>query len=84
MTFMQEARDHNIPATMEEAARSRLAQAGYRSLRAVTCHFRQGQLILRGQVPTYYQKQLAQESVRALTDAGTIVNEIEVSKVARI
>jgi hypothetical protein len=84
MAFMQEGLEHNSPATMEEAARSRLAKAGYHSLRMVTCQFRQGKLILRGQVPTYYQKQLAQESLRALTDAGRIVNEIKVSKMPRV
>jgi hypothetical protein len=64
---------------MEEGARFRLAKVGYRSLRTVTCHSQQGELILRGRVSTYYEKQLAQESLRTLMDKVTIRNEITVS-----
>jgi hypothetical protein len=35
-------------------------------------------MILRGEVPSYYHKQLAQESVRDFPHVTQIVNDIEV------
>jgi osmotically-inducible protein OsmY len=42
------------------------------------CEFDEGRLFLRGQVPTYYFKQLAQEAVVGMHDVRQVVNEIEV------
>ena len=64
--------------TLERAARQRLATAGYRTLRAIECSYRDGRMILRGEVPSYYHKQLAQESVRDFPHVTQIVNDIEV------
>lgn len=63
---------------LERAARERLAITGYRTLRTVECSFRDGRMILRGEVPSYYHKQLAQESVRDFPHVAQIVNDIEV------
>ena len=63
---------------IEQAARSRLGESGYRALKAVTCRFREGDLVLFGRVPTYHHKQVAQESVRTLRGVVMIVNRIEV------
>jgi len=38
----------------------------------------EGDLILRGAVPTYYQKQLVQESLRHIDGVRMIRNEIQV------
>jgi hypothetical protein len=64
---------------MEHAAKLLLAERGYRSLLGITCVFAQGAVILHGRVPTYHQKQLAQESLRILANGRKIVNDIEVS-----
>ena len=48
------------------------------ALRVVTCGFQDGALILRGQVSSFYLKQLAQETVRALKEVGVIHNTVEV------
>ena len=64
--------------SLERAARQRLATAGYRTLRAIECSFRDGRMILRGEVPSYYHKQLAQESIRDFPHVTQIVNDIEV------
>jgi len=42
------------------------------------CEFHQGRLFLRGQVPSFYFKQLAQEAVVGLEGVRQVVNEIEV------
>ena len=64
--------------SVERAAQLRLAKTGYQTLRSVECSFRDGRIILRGEVPSYYHKQLAQESVRNAPHVTQIVNHIEV------
>lgn len=66
------------PASIERAAQIQLARSGYTSLRAVTCRFRDGTLILRGDVPSYFHKQVAQEAIRKVKSVESIENEIEV------
>jgi hypothetical protein len=69
-------RIHSHPT--ERTARQRLAKTGYRTLQSVECSFRDGRMILRGEVPSYYHKQLAQESIRNTPHITQIVNQIEV------
>jgi osmotically-inducible protein OsmY len=64
--------------SVERAAGERLANAGYSILKTVNCSFRNGTMILRGEVPSYYHKQVAQESVRNAPHVTKIVNDIEV------
>lgn len=65
-------------ARMVAAAAGRLQSAGYHGLAEVTCEFHEGVLTLRGRVPTFYLKQVAQTVVRAVEDVTEIVNRIEV------
>lgn len=61
----------------DEATR-RLLENDYKELRALSCEFCDGILTLRGEVGSYYRKQLAQESVRFLPGIVAVVNLIEV------
>ncbi len=61
-----------------EAAKDRLRRTSYRALRALSCEYDHGVLFLRGQLPSYYQKQLAQEAVIGLAGVAQVVNETEV------
>jgi osmotically-inducible protein OsmY len=61
-----------------EAANERLRNSPYRALRAISCEYDQGVLLLRGHVPSFYQKQLAQEAVAAVSGVIEVVNRIEV------
>jgi hypothetical protein len=70
--------DRIHPQSVEHAARLRLAKTGYQTLRSVECSFRDGRIVLRGEVPSYYHKQLAQESIRSAPHITQIVNHIEV------
>lgn len=58
-----------------ESAQDRLQR---QFLTEVSCDCRDGVLYLRGHTHSFYQKQLAQESVRRLDGIVTVVNEIEV------
>ncbi|NUQ63337.1 MAG: BON domain-containing protein [Pirellulales bacterium] len=55
-----------------------MQNASYAALRNVTCEYTHGVLTLHGKVPSYYQKQLAQETVRRIDGIRQIINEIEV------
>jgi hypothetical protein len=63
---------------LAELAESRLRCNSYLALKNVSCEYQQGRLILRGLLPTYYLKQLAQEVVARIDGAIQVVNEINV------
>ena len=59
-------------------AESRLRCHSYLALKNVSCEYQQGRMILRGWLPTYYLKQVAQEVVAHVDGVTLIVNEISV------
>lgn len=61
-----------------EAARQRLTSSPYATIRSVSCEYDGGMLRLRGSVPTFYHKQLAQEAVADLRGVLQVVNQTEV------
>jgi osmotically-inducible protein OsmY len=63
------------PADLAERA---LRNSPYLALRNVTCDCRDGVLTLRGCLPTYYLKQVAQAVVARLEGVRQVVNEIQV------
>ena len=65
-------------AELNELAERCLRSNQYPALRNVTCHWMDGVLVLRGCVPTYYHKQIAQEAVGHLDEVLRIENEIQV------
>jgi osmotically-inducible protein OsmY len=67
-----------VPHPIEEIADIRLRRNGYPTLKKVSCDFSEGTLTLRGHVPTYYLKQLAQAAVAAIEGVERIHNQIEV------
>lgn len=75
--------EHAERRTVTAAARERLARCGRHGLTAIRCEHHEGVLFLRGRVPSYYLKQMAQEAVRTVAGVEEIVNCIEVSAVAR-
>jgi hypothetical protein len=64
--------------SVEEHARCVLAQMPYRALRGISCEWRDGRLTLRGRLPSYYLKQMAQAAVARLPGIDQLVNSIEV------
>ncbi len=61
-----------------EAANHCLRNSPYRALRGITCRYERGVLFLKGHLPSFYHKQLAQEAVAAARGVTQVINEIEV------
>lgn len=61
-----------------EQAEGQLRRSSYLALRSISCECRDGTLILRGCLPSYYLKQQAQAAVARVEGVGSITNEIEV------
>lgn len=62
-----------------EIAQQRLRHCPYAALRHVQCRFHEGVLVLTGDVPTYYTKQMAQEFLRGLDQVIQIDNRLTVT-----
>ncbi len=60
------------------AVQERFARSPYLPLRKIRCYLHHGVLLLRGRVPTYYLKQLAQTIGHSLAGVRQVVNELEV------
>jgi len=63
---------------VDEVAEARLQHAKYVELRAVSCEFHEGVLTLRGRVPSYYLKQLAQSLLDSIPGVLQLDNQLEV------
>ena len=63
---------------LRELAEGRLRRNPYLALRNVSCDCRGGVLVLRGRLPSYYLKQVAQEAVAHLEGVQGVENQIEV------
>lgn len=61
------------------AAQKRFSESSYSALRSVSCEYHEGMFVLRGTVPSFHMKQLAQELVRKIEGVGAVVNSLEVN-----
>lgn len=80
MPFERTGDDRRPHATsgIEESVECRLRGSPYLALRNVGCAYSDGLLTLRGCLPTYYLKQMAQEVIVGVEGVRAIANEIEV------
>ena len=62
------------------AAQKRFSESSYAALRWVACEYHEGMFVLRGTVPSFHMKQLAQELVRKIEGVGAVVNALEVER----
>jgi osmotically-inducible protein OsmY len=67
-------------AGVEMKAQRLLDESNYLALRRLQCEFRDGHLVLRGRVPTFYLKQMAQTLVRQLPQVQQIENRLDVAE----
>lgn len=65
---------HNL----RDIVQSKLARSPHVAGRNLRAELIQGEVVLTGTVATYYQKQMAQESVRTIDGVMSIRNELEV------
>lgn len=70
--------ESEIQARIKELAEGRLRSNPYLALQNVSCDYLDGVLSLRGRLPTYYLKQVAQEAVADLEGVDRTDNQIEV------
>lgn len=56
----------------------RFRRSGYLALRDISCDFHAGIAKLRGRVPTYYLKQVAQALVSEIEEVRQVINLIEI------
>ncbi|TWU26273.1 hypothetical protein Pla52o_01260 [Novipirellula galeiformis] len=61
-------------------ATERFRTCPYSAIRQVQCRFHEGVLVLSGQVPSFYMKQVAQELIRNLQPIEQISNRLNVPK----
>jgi hypothetical protein len=69
---------HLTPFTITELAESKLRSKPYQALKSLCCDYQDGVLVLRGCLPSYYLKQVAQEVVARLDGVARIDNQIRV------
>ena len=60
----------------EDFIQDRFHRSPYLPLRRIECRLDDGVLVLRGRVPTFYLKQLAQTIGRSLKGIHCVVNEL--------
>lgn len=66
------------PALITDVAAARLQASSYPSIRKVLCVYEEGVLLLRGRLPTFFLKQMAQIAVADIEGVKQVVNQIEV------
>ena len=65
-------------AAVQESAERQLQEVHFRFSRCVSCEYSDGVLLLRGQVPTFYLKQIAQTVVAKVPGVERVDNRIQV------
>ena len=66
------------PQQIAEIAQAQLRRSSYSELRDVHCDFQGGVLTLRGRLPSYHLKQLAQANVAKVPGVVEVDNRVEV------
>jgi osmotically-inducible protein OsmY len=82
-TSLPDSRTREVPLQeqteiAQELAQRQLRGAYHHEVRRVSCELHEGVLTLRGQVSSYYLKQIAQALVHGLDGVEVIHNQLEV------
>ncbi len=77
--MIESRRRAEVRRAVEEAVRHRLStESPYAIFRNVTYNFEDGLLTLRGEVPSFYVKQILQTRLRDIDGVSQIDNQVEV------
>ena len=76
--LLKSIQDESSAARIVAEAKHRIRHQPHLSIQRIWCEFKGRHLYLRGQVPSFYHKQLAQTAVSGLDGVSQVVNEIEV------
>ena len=77
-TMQRQRRREDSSDKVVAEVRGALQRAPYPLLRKLYFEYERRVVILRGRLPSYYHKQLAQEAVRGAHGVTHVINEIEV------
>jgi len=61
-----------------DVAQKRIRRQPHLAFQRIWCEHAGGRLFLKGQVPSFYLKQLAQEAIAGMAGVVQVVNDIEV------
>jgi osmotically-inducible protein OsmY len=64
--------------TINHQIAERLRRSNYRALRDISCSTNDGEVCLMGSLPSYYLKQVAQETAFSVEGVHHVVNRIKV------
>lgn len=64
--------------TLEARVQQSLRGSPYRHLQSVRCHCEDGTVLLLGILPTFFLKQMAQETIKRIVGVTEINNQVEV------
>ena len=79
MGFLQaDAANSRWKDNVVQAAENQLERSPCQCVRGLVCEYCAGLLVLRGRVPSYYYKQVAQETVKGIEGVDRVVNDTEV------
>ncbi len=67
-----------VDAQLVDRARTALQRSPHLARKQLRLEVRQGRIILRGTVASYYQKQMAQETLRKIDGVEEIENHLQV------
>lgn len=68
-----------VTVSPAEVAQAIFHHSPHRVFHSLRCSFQDGELVIRGKVPSFYNKQLAQTAVMRLKGVHHILNLIEVT-----
>ena len=68
----------DTPTTITEVAKERRGDSPYQDMRRISCECKHGVLFLQGRLFSFYEKQVAQETVARIDGVTQVVNEVEV------
>ena len=78
MSTTNSAQVSGLAKVICQSAQHRLQDSSYRGLRRLTCEFSDGVLTLRGEVATYFLKQIAQTIAADIDGVDLIANHVQV------
>ena len=64
--------------SLDKVIQQRLCSSPYRHLQLIRCHCQGGVVLLTGVLPSFFMKQMAQESIRHVAGGWKIDNQVEV------
>lgn len=78
MTTLIHPPRESVDRALQEQAFRTLEATGYPAMRGVDCRVRDGVVDLRGEVPSFYFKQIAQSAVLSLRGVRSVRNHLRV------